>query len=114
MENLEYVFVYGVFRDAYNNLLGESVYCGNAFVFGKMYRVSEFYPGYKRSDCSNMVHGDVYLIHPSILDDLDNFEGEEYERKKIWTSFGEECWIYEYRYPIDEFKEISAGDWILR
>ncbi len=114
MKELEYVFVYGIFRDVYHKLLGDAVYCDNAFVFGKMYRVNEFYPGYKRIDCSNMVHGDVYLVHPSVIPTLDEFEGEEYKRKKIWTSIGEECWIYEYKYSVSEFKEVLSGDWILR
>ncbi len=113
MGELEYVFVYGVFRDAYRNLLENAIYCDNAFVFGKIFKVNEFYPGYKRG-CSSKVHGDIYLINKSLLDSLDEFEGEEYERKKIWTSVGLECWIYEYKFPINEFQEITAGDWILR
>ena len=114
MNKLEYVFVYGVFRDAYQNLLGDVIYCGNGFVFGKIYKVNEFYPGFKRMDCENKVHGDIYLVDSKMFPSLDEFEGHEYERKKIWTSIGEECWIYEYKYDISNFREITAGDWILR
>lgn len=114
MKNLEYIFVYGVFRDAYHNLLGDSLYCGRAFIYGKMYKVNDFYPGYKKIDCNQKVYGDVYLIDPSVFPTLDEFEGEEYERKKVWTSIGEECWVYEYKYPVSTFKEVKSGDWVLR
>ncbi len=111
---MEYIFVYGIFRDAYNKILDGSIYCDPSFVFGKIYQVNEFYPGYKRVDCNNRVYGDVYLIDPSIFPVLDEFEGPEYERKKIWTSIGEYCWIYEYKFPTDGYKEVKSGDWILR
>jgi len=112
--DLEYIFIYGIFRDASHNILDEAILCDRAFVFGRIYRVNEFYPGYVRVDCNNRVHGEVYLVDPSVFPALDEFEGDEYTRKKIWTSIGEECWIYEYKYPVDNFKEIIGGDWLLR
>jgi gamma-glutamylcyclotransferase (GGCT)/AIG2-like uncharacterized protein YtfP len=117
---LEYLFVYGVFRDAGNSLLRSNnslenaIFCDKAFVFGRIYGVNDFYPGYVRISCDNRVYGDVYLVDPSVFTELDEFEGDEYERKKIWTSIGEECWIYEYKYDVSQFKEIIGGDWILR
>ena len=110
---LEYIFVYGVFREAFHDLLKDPIFCDRAFVYGKIYQVSEFYPGYIRDSSNNKVFGDVYLINPEILPELDKFE-DEYTRKKIWTSIGEECWIYEWNYPIDKFNEIIGGDWLLR
>lgn len=110
----EYIFVYGVFRDANHDLLEDAIHCDPAWVYGKIYQVNEFYPGYKRISCHNKVFGDVYLVEPELLHQLDEFEGDEYERKKIWTSIGEECWIYEYKYPVDGFKEVRNGDWYLR
>lgn len=111
---MDYIFVYGVFRDASHNLLENAIFCDRSFVFGKIYRVSDFYPGYIRSSCDTKVYGDIYLVDESILERLDEFEGDEYCRKKIWTSIGEESWIYEYKYDISGFKEIPGGDWILR
>lgn len=110
---MDYIFVYGVFRDAFRNLLGDYVFCDKAFVFGKMYQVNEFYPGFIRTTDS-IIQGDIYLIDSSILESLDEFEGDEFERRKIWTSIDEESWIYEYKFNIDNFKEITGGDWILR
>jgi len=43
---MEYLFVYGLFRDSGKRVLGECVYCGRANINGKLYRVNEFYPGY--------------------------------------------------------------------
>jgi gamma-glutamylcyclotransferase (GGCT)/AIG2-like uncharacterized protein YtfP len=110
---MEYLFVYGLFRDSARNLLGEFTKCGRAHVNGKIYKVNEFYPGlieYKKSK----VFGDVYLINPEVLPSLDEFEGDEYTRKKIKTSTDLECWVYVYKYEVSNFKEIEGGDWMLR
>jgi gamma-glutamylcyclotransferase (GGCT)/AIG2-like uncharacterized protein YtfP len=108
----QYIFVYGLFRDSGRGLLNDATFCGRATVNGKIYRVSEFYPGFVNA--KGKVFGDVYLIDPSILPKLDEFEGDEYFRTKIHTSIDIECWIYQYKNPIDNFKEIKGGDWILR
>lgn len=110
---MEYIFVYGAFRDAYAELLKNSVYCDRTFVYGKIYQVNDFYPGLKR-DKESIVYGDIYMIDPNIFDELDEFEGEEYTREKIWTSQGIECWVYIYKYDIEKFNQIKCGDWLLR
>jgi gamma-glutamylcyclotransferase (GGCT)/AIG2-like uncharacterized protein YtfP len=109
---MEYIFVYGQFRDSARNLLGEFKHCGKAFVNGKIYKVNEFYPGFATGD--GKVWGDVYLIHPDVFKQLDEFEGHEYIRTKIKTSTDIECWIYQYKYDTTTFKEIKTGDWMLR
>jgi len=108
----EHLFVYGLFRDNARNLLGDFKPCGKAFVNGKLYKVSEFYPGFIEG--IGKVWGDVYLIDPKVFNILDEFEGNEYTRKKIRTSTDLECWIYIYKFDILKFKEIKAGDWLLR
>ncbi len=108
----EHIFVYGLFRDNSRNLLGDFVHCGKAWVKGKLYKVNEFYPGMIEGD--SKVWGDVYLIDPKVLDQLDEFEGEEYIRKKIRTSTDLNCWIYIYKDDISNHKEIKSGDWLLR
>lgn len=109
----EYLFAYGVFRDTSRKLLGNYSFCGKANISGKLYRVDDFYPGFISMN-SGKVWGDVYLIDPSILPQLDEFEGSEFLRKKVTTSMGVECWVYEYKHDITEFKEIDGGDWMLR
>ena len=111
--NLEYIFVYGVFRDYGLELLEHAIFCDMGYVYGHIYAVNEFYPGYVFGSCNDKVWGDIYLIDPSVFPKLDEFEGDEYIRRKIWTSIGEECWIYEYVHPVLS-PEITGGDWILR
>ena len=111
---MEYIFIYGLFRDSANGLLNDAIFCDKAFVYGNIYMVNEFYPGFIRKNCDHKVYGDIYLIDPNIFKDLDEFEGDEYIRKKIFTSIGEEVWIYEYKYDVSKFEEIKNGDWLLR
>lgn len=110
---MEYLFVYGVFRDSGKSLLKNVTFCGRANVTGTIYRVNQFYPGFIREG-NTKVWGDVYLIDESLFKDLDEFEGEEYNRKKIRTSLDIECWIYEWKGEVKEFDEIKCGDWLLR
>jgi gamma-glutamylcyclotransferase (GGCT)/AIG2-like uncharacterized protein YtfP len=109
---MEYVFVYGLFRDSARNLLGQFTHCGKAYVKGKLFKVNEFYPGFVPGD--GKVWGDVYLISPDVFEKLDEFEGHEYFRTKIKTSTDIDCWIYQYKYETESFKEIKTGDWMLR
>lgn len=109
---MEYLFVYGLFRDSARNLLGQFTHCGKAFVKGKLFKVNEFYPGFTPGD--GKVWGDVYLINPDVFKQLDEFEGHEYIRTKTKTSTDIECWIYQYKYDTTKFKEIKTGDWMLR
>ena len=51
---MEYLFVYGLFRDSGKRVLGECVYCGRANINGKLYRVNEFYPGYVANEKSKV------------------------------------------------------------
>ena len=109
---MEYLFVYGLFRDSARTLLGETTFCGNSTIEGKLFKVNEFYPGYVKG--KGKVVGDVYLIDPIIFDKLDEFEGEEYIRIKTKTSTDVECWVYEYKYDTKGIKEVRSGDWMLR
>lgn len=111
---MDYLFTYGLFRDAGKALLGkEAVYCGKAFIKGKLYKVNEFYPGYVHSD-KGKVWGDVYLFNPDNLPAMDEYEGDEYVRKQVTTSTDVKCWVYEYKYDVSKFEEIKCGDWFLR
>lgn len=109
----EYLFTYGLFRDAAKGLLENAIFCGKTNIIGKLYKVNEFYPGFVKKGISKVV-GDVYLINPSILPMLDEFEGDEYIRIRTRTSTDIECWVYEYKYDISDLVEISGGDWMLR
>ena len=111
---MEYLFVYGLFRDSGNPLLGEKIHLGKHYVEGTLYKVNEFYPGFTRRIGGNKVWGDVYKIDPKVFPELDEYEGEEYIRTKITVSSGQECWIYEYIDDVSDKTEIKSGDWMLR
>lgn len=109
----DYIFVYGLFRDQAKNLLGVVEHLGRAYVSGKIYKVNEFYPGLVESK-NGKVYGDVYVFNRENLSQLDEYEGDEYIRKRIMTSIGIECWVYVYKYDVSGFDLIEAGDWYLR
>ena len=110
---MEYLFVYGLFRDSAKNLLEKHTFCGKTTVKGEIYKVNEFYHGFIRKG-KNKIVGDVYLIDPSLFPELDEFEGDEYIRTKIRTESDIECWVYEYIHDVSGFEKIKRGDWMLR
>lgn len=109
----DYIFVYGLFRDQAKKLLGDVTFLGKAYVDGKLYKVNEFYPGFIRGK-DGQVWGDIYKFNSDNLPQLDEYEGDEYLRKRIMTSLGKECWIYEYKFDVSKFSQIKSGDWYLR
>ena len=110
---MEYLFTDGLFRDSGKSVLGkEVIYCGKAYIEGRLYKVNEFYPGYVPG--KGKVWGDVYLFNPENLPKMDEYEGDEYIRKKVITSTDINCWVYQYKYDISNFEEIKCGDWMLR
>lgn len=114
MENKkDYIFVYGLFRDQSKRMLGDAIYCGKCNINGKLWKVNEFYPGFT-SGKEGKVWGDVYLFDPSLLTEMDEYEGDEYKRVKIKTSTDIECWVYEYKWDTTNIIEIKSGDWHLR
>jgi gamma-glutamylcyclotransferase (GGCT)/AIG2-like uncharacterized protein YtfP len=110
---MEYIFVYGLFRDTSKSILGKAIHCGKASVKGTIWKVNEFYPGWK-PEGNGKVWGDVFLIDPVNLPKMDEYEGDEYQRVKVRTSTDVECWIYQYINDVDHFQEIKCGDWLLR
>lgn len=111
----QYLFAYGMFRESARNIIGDFVNCGIANIQGKLYKVNQFYPGYKYSnDTNDKIWGNVFLINEDKLKELDDFEGPEYTRKKIIASNDIECWVYEYNQDVNENTLIKTGDWLIR
>lgn len=111
---MEYIFVYGQFRDSGRKLLGtDAVFCGRAWISGKLYKVDDFYPGWIPAS-SGKVWGEVYLFNPENLPQMDEYEGHEYTRVKVRCSTDIECQVYMWNRPVDGFREIKSGDWQLR
>lgn len=109
----DYIFVYGLFRDQAKNLLGDATHSSRTCITGKLFKVNEFYPGFIKSK-SGKVWGDVYQFDSKLLKDMDEYEGDEYNRVRVLTDLGITCWVYEYKYDTTDFVEIKSGDWYLR
>jgi len=112
MNNKDYIFVYGLFRDQSKRMLGEAIFCGKASIEGKLYKVNEFYPGYVPGE--GKVWGDVYLFNTELLTQMDEYEGDEYKRVRVRTSSDIECIVYQYKDDITNCPQIISGDWYLR
>lgn len=112
MNNKDYIFVYGLFRDQSKRMLGEAIFCGKASIEGKLYKVNEFYPGYVPGE--GKVWGDVYLFDTELLPQMDEYEGSEYKRVRVKTSSDIECIVYQYKDDITNCTQIISGDWYLR
>lgn len=108
----EKIFIYGLFRDQAKTLLNDYISFGIQSVKGDIFKVNEFYPGFV--DGRGAVFGELVEVDYSVLPKLDEYEGHEYERVKIKTNSGIDCWIYKYKYSVENFKQIKSGDWMLR
>jgi gamma-glutamylcyclotransferase (GGCT)/AIG2-like uncharacterized protein YtfP len=108
------LFVYGTLRSEFENpfarlLRSQAELIGRATVQGSIYRV-EFYPAYKEEPAGE-VHGEVYRLQSgaATLAELDDYEGEGFERVKVKTSRGE-AWIYRYRGQLAGEARLESGD----
>ena len=112
MKDKDYIFVYGLFRDQSKPLLGDVVFCGKTSIDGELYKVNEFYPGFIPG--KGKVWGDVYLFDTNLLDQMDEYEGEEYKRVRVVTDSDVNCYVYQYVFSVKECSKIPSGDWYLR
>ena len=127
-ESKELVFVYGTLRRGGSNAfrMEGAEFIGTGRVEGKLYVIS-WYPGLVPGRDLGWVSGDVFRVGPQQMRALDEFEGlaageiegSEYRRVKV-PVFLEEipqgearcAWVYEWKGPVDESRQISSGDWI--
>jgi gamma-glutamylcyclotransferase (GGCT)/AIG2-like uncharacterized protein YtfP len=81
---------------------------GKATARGSIYRV-DFYPAYK-PEPDGEVHGEIYRLNDSkTLAELDDYEGDGFERVKTETSQGD-AWVYQYRGQPPAEARIASGD----
>ena len=111
------LFVYGTLRSPFNNryarlLRSQATFIGPATVSGSIYRVGS-YPGWKPNPVGE-VHGELYELKKpkEILNALDEYEGEDFERIAIETAGGasDSVWIYRYKKDTPEDSRIASGD----
>jgi gamma-glutamylcyclotransferase (GGCT)/AIG2-like uncharacterized protein YtfP len=116
-----YLFVYGTLRNAFdlklkNRVAKELKYVSKAKVGARLYDLGR-YPGAVK-DKTSEVMGDVFLLSDpeKVLKFLDDYEGEEYERKKekVKLRSGEliTAWIYWYKGIVKEERRIFYKDYL--
>jgi gamma-glutamylcyclotransferase (GGCT)/AIG2-like uncharacterized protein YtfP len=94
-EEKEYLFAYGTLKcSPYKDLLGDYIFVGSSSVKGKLYLVEGTYPGFVEGQ--GIVLGEIYLVDNALFPKIDEYEGSEYQRKRILTDTNVVCWIYEY------------------
>jgi len=114
----ESVFVYGTLRQNGSNAwrMGKAKFVELATTLGHLYRV-DWYPGaiFDQTTGTTLV-GELYAVPEDVLLQLDDFEGQEYERVKIVvstrTSQQFECWAWQYRLATKSLTKIPSGDWL--
>ncbi len=124
-----YLFVYGTLRKLTSRqthrLLLPSAFIGKGFFTGKLYDVGSYPGAVGGSDPSEMVTGEVYLLHDRdlVLQKLDQYEGcgdaepepKEYKRElveiQLQTGDSVEAWIYLYNHDTANLKLIESGDY---
>ena len=115
--NDERVFVYGTLRPGGSNhfrLAGANFFAA-ATVFGRLYQI-DWYPGAVLDEAADEITGEIYLISPDMLDELDRFEGDEYRRVKTQARVQDgntvSVWIWEWLGVCDETHRITSADWL--
>lgn len=128
--NRPLIFVYGTLRrtctsGAHQRFLSDAEFLGDAFVSGRLYKVS-YYPALVLDTSASRVKGEVYrLVDSDQLDALDHYEEcptpagahQEYRRElaSVQLSSGQtlNTWIYVYQRPVNEHMLIASGDFLV-
>lgn len=121
---MTYLFVYGTLKNNSKHPMAELLkqsanYIGEGSIIGKLYHIS-WYPAFKKSNNEeDMVLGDVYQLKEnrkeSLIELLDEYEGEEYEKELLEVTFNKEkikALVYVYKELVDENKRIISGNFI--
>jgi gamma-glutamylcyclotransferase (GGCT)/AIG2-like uncharacterized protein YtfP len=111
----EHLFVYGTLRAGAHVMHG--VLAEAADLLGHA-RVRGWYPGLVPTIEDRWVVGEIWsLRQPSVLERLDAYEGDEYERRSITVQLHDgtavEAWTYIYRTATPLAPVIDSGDWML-
>lgn len=117
-----YLFVYGTLRRRYKNdyaklLRGHAEFVGLASMRGILVDVGRYPAVIKAGKSSEIVYGELYKlkVHDKIFRELDQYEGDEYERKKIQVSLlnGDkvESWVYTLKFGTPYKNPIKGGDY---
>ena len=120
---MDYLFVYGTLRNDYdlklkNRVSKDMEYIGQAKVDAALYDLGKYPGAIKEKDSKNEVVGDVFLLNDSerIFKILDEYEGEEFSRKKniVKLKSGKlvNAWVYWYNLKPDKSRIIKNKDYL--
>jgi gamma-glutamylcyclotransferase (GGCT)/AIG2-like uncharacterized protein YtfP len=121
---MEYVFVYGTLLKHFNNEVLQPIQTylqevSIGLVKAELYDLGQ-YPGLVEiTGAAHTVKGEVYSVAEpdKVFAVLDEYEGEEYERKRklirLNNSKTIRCWVYVYRQKLSpEHIRIMNGDYL--
>ncbi|MBB5350514.1 gamma-glutamylcyclotransferase (GGCT)/AIG2-like uncharacterized protein YtfP [Haloferula luteola] len=124
----ERVLVYGTLRRDGSNghRMKSSRFLGEASVRGRLYRVDcyrEFaYPAFVPDGDATEVRGELFEVPPEVLAELDEFEGDEYDRILLplvqiseglpIDSHPTEAWVWTWKGSVQELTPLPGGDWL--
>jgi gamma-glutamylcyclotransferase (GGCT)/AIG2-like uncharacterized protein YtfP len=117
------LFVYGTLRRGSSHPLAQRLadtaeHAGEARIQGELFWVQEEFPGLTLTqDENSYVRGDLYFVpDPALLDVLDNYEGESYERRRLpvesFSMGPAAAWVYIYLPPPNAEQRIANGDFL--
>lgn len=115
------LFVYGTLKRGISNpwarrLWARARFAGEATLPGRLYDLGS-YPAFVEEDAAaGLVHGEVAELEDAgVLEDLDRYEGSQYERlpRRVRMQDGREreAWVYVYRAPLVHARWIPGGRW---
>lgn len=113
MDNI--VFCYGTLKLNQSNHerldMHKADYLGQDKINGRIYSLGNF-PGLKDHP-NGKVYGELYEVDDEQLARLDRLENHPhmYERKKVTTESGIECWTYFYNGDVSNRHFIRSGIW---
>lgn len=122
------LFVYGTLRRSQASpfaahLAAYSTHLGAAALRARLYALGWFPGAVPSADPADIVHGDVFEIHPEhaagVLARLDDYEGIAFERREVEVAMEEtgravRCWAYFYGGGVEGRERIAGGDWLAR
>ena len=108
VRNLIPLFVYGTLRRGERNhdKLKGAEFLGERVLFGYT-RTIGIGPAIVPNNEDDYILGELYSVRPNVLEEIDEYEGEEYPRELVSLEDGSEAYAYIYR---PKHKSLSQED----
>lgn len=120
---IEFLFVYGTLKRGFANrwsqrLWTQARFAGRGTLPGKLYDLGSYPALVEESSATAEVHGEVAeLDDPALLEQLDRYEGPQYERVlrhvRMEDGSSRPAWVYVFRSAPLRARLIPEGRWPL-